>query len=89
MRTYNITVKGKVQGVFFREKTLKKALELDIKGTVKNLTTGDVYILAQGDNPNIMAFVQWCRIGPEYAKVDEIKIKKSEEKEYSGFEINY
>ena len=89
MRTYNILVKGRVQGVFLRENTKKKAIELDIKGSVNNLPGGDVEILAQGYDKNILAFVQWCRFGPEYAKVDEIKVKKSDEQEFDGFEISY
>ncbi len=45
-----LLVSGRVQGVYFRVFTQKKARQLDIKGCVKNLPDGRVEITAQADN---------------------------------------
>jgi acylphosphatase len=35
---------------------------------------GRVEITAEGDNPNIAAFIEWCRRGPHWARVDDLDI---------------
>ncbi|MAJ49565.1 MAG: acylphosphatase, partial [Deltaproteobacteria bacterium] len=40
-----IVVRGKVQGVGFRNATWRKAMELGIRGSVQNLDDGSVEIL--------------------------------------------
>ena len=42
---YNITIAGLVQGVWFRKYTKDKAVELKIKGFVKNNKDSKVYLL--------------------------------------------
>jgi acylphosphatase len=49
LQTISITVIGLVQGVYYRQSTKEKALELGISGFVKNLPDGNVRILATGD----------------------------------------
>jgi acylphosphatase len=43
-----IIVEGRVQGVSFRYYTEGKAKELQLKGTVRNLSNGSVEIVARG-----------------------------------------
>jgi acylphosphatase len=50
MKHWNIKVTGKVQGVFFRASTKAVADQLGVKGFVKNLSDGSVYIEAAGDH---------------------------------------
>lgn len=88
MEHFNIKVIGKVQGVFFRANTRKKAHELGIHGWVRNEPDGSVYIEAEGDLNQLNEFVSWCKTGPERARVDEVKITNSQPVEhYSNFEI--
>lgn len=47
-REYRILVSGTVQGVFFRAKTKEHADRLGIKGTVRNLKSGQVEICVVG-----------------------------------------
>ena len=44
-----ITVNGLVQGVGFRYYILRQAHNLGLTGFVKNLYTGEVYILTEGE----------------------------------------
>ena len=70
----NITVHGLVQGVAFRYYTVEKALQLGVKGFVKNQPDGTVYIEAEGEDRELRDFVAWCRqrspSGKGYASID-------------------
>lgn len=87
IRHYNITVKGKVQGVSYRFSAHAKALKLSLTGLVKNLANGDVYIEAEGTEENINKLIEWCYIGPPLAKVKEVFAEEQEVKGYRNFEL--
>jgi len=87
VKHYNILVKGKVQGVWYRKSTLEKALELGIKGTVENLLDGNVYIKAEGEDNHLQMFLEWCEEGPEFAKVSDVSFEEAEVLSYNRFEI--
>ena len=74
LQTISITVKGKVQAVFFRQSSKERALMLGITGKVMNLQNGDVKIIATGTHEQLSTFTDWCKQGPSKAQVDSIKI---------------
>ena len=84
---FSISVFGKVQGVFFRASTKNKAHELNIKGFVSNQNDGSVYIEAEGDPKNLQKFINWCKKGPQNARVDFVQIKESSLIKYNDFNI--
>lgn len=71
----SISVKGKVQGVFFRASTQEKAKEIGIKGFVRNELNGNVYIEAEGIETQLSEFIAWCKHGPRMAKVESCLVK--------------
>ncbi|HEY0743137.1 MAG TPA: acylphosphatase [Chryseosolibacter sp.] len=85
---YNITVAGRVQGVFFRASTKTSADHLNIHGFVKNLPDGTVYIEAEGEDENLKLFLEWCSQGPKAARVDSCEVHESEIKNFKHFEIS-
>jgi len=87
MKHINITVSGKVQGVFYRASTKAVADQLGIKGFVKNQEDGSVYIEAEGDDFSLESFLEWCNEGPEKAKVENVTLAESELKNYRNFEV--
>ncbi|WP_299441393.1 acylphosphatase [uncultured Aquimarina sp.] len=87
IKHYKISIKGKVQGVWYRKSTLEKALELNIKGTVKNRSDGSVYIEAEGDENQLKAFLEWCAEGPKFAEVLDISTEEGIPLFYEYFEI--
>ena len=90
MKRIRIFVYGKVQGVFFRYHTRRKAQSLGIKGWVKNREDGSVEILADGMEETLKNFVRWCRLGPPDARVEKIEIIEEKIKEkINDFEIIY
>lgn len=78
---------GKVQGVGFRFYTQKKAKELQIKGYVKNLPDGSVYIEAEGEIENLEVFMNWCELGPSWARVSKLTHQYVPPTDYSNFQI--
>lgn len=48
MKTYQIIVTGRVQGVGYRAHIHKLANSMSLKGNVRNLSDGDVKIILQG-----------------------------------------
>ncbi len=71
----HLLIKGKVQGVWYRLNTKKKADELGIKGYAKNLPNGDVEVVAEGPKSKLKQLLEYCRRGPELARVDKVEAK--------------
>ncbi|MFH1321706.1 MAG: acylphosphatase [Bacteroidota bacterium] len=85
----NITVHGKVQGVWFRDSTRTEARKLGIKGIVRNEPNGSVYIEAEEEPGKLEEFVKWCHSGPELAVVTNVAVREGELKNFSEFVISY
>jgi acylphosphatase len=85
-----LVVTGIVQGVFFRHHTKRKADELRLAGTVRNLPDGSVEVVCEGDEPKIRDMIAWCRRGPDSAHVTGVDVRWEEPKaEPGGFSIVY
>lgn len=87
MKHFDITVKGKVQGVHYRASTKAVADQLGVKGYVRNEANGDVTIAAEGDKFALEMFLEWCNEGPEYGEVTSIETNEGELKNYRNFDI--
>ena len=81
MRRAEILVSGRVQGVFFRYNTTRKASELRLTGIVRNLRDGRVEIVCEGPEEEIENLVEWCKAGPGGAIVQHADVIW---KEYTG-----
>lgn len=86
-KRYSITVKGRVQGVFFRKSTSEKAESLNLTGFVQNKEDGSVYIEAEGQAEQLEELLQWAQQGPPAAKVEAVDHEEKEPADYSGFEV--
>lgn len=86
----HVIFKGRVQGVFFRANTKKKADDLRLNGWIRNLQDGSVEAVFEGKKEEIEALIEWCRKHQPYAVVDDVKIEwKKCRKEFNRFEIRY
>lgn len=84
----HIFVSGKVQGVFFRENTKKKAAEFELSGFVKNLQNGKVEAVFEGEKEKIEKIIQWMEKGPKTAQIKNIEINRQNyQGEFKNFEI--
>ena len=87
MKGLRITVTGKVQGVYFRASARSRALELGLSGFARNEPDGKVCIEVEGDETSLESFVQWCKVGPSRARVEQMRIEDQTVKAFFGFEI--
>ena len=84
-----LIIEGRVQGVWFRDSTRRKAMETgDIYGWVKNRSDGAVETVAEGPEEKIEQFIAWCHQGPTHANVTNIEeIKEPWKGEFDSFDI--
>jgi acylphosphatase len=87
MKHLNIRVTGRVQGVFFRASARETARMLGLAGFVCNEPDGSVYIEAEGEEENLVHFVDWCKRGPQHAVVSNIQVKEDQMQNLVSFRI--
>src|SRR2546430_773692 len=71
--TLRATVRGHVQGVFFRAFVQEAAERLGLGGSVRNQPDGSVYVEARGDRLALEELLSLLRRGPERAHVSEVE----------------
>lgn len=86
MKRVKIHVYGRVQGVFFRYFTRKKAESLELNGWCRNENDSSVLIVAEGEGENIEELVVWAHTGSPLAKVEKVEVK---EEDYQGKEEGF
>lgn len=67
-----IVVRGKVQGISYRDFVKKSAQDCHIEGTVQNGTDGCVVINACGDTQHFDNFIDALYQGPPHSDVEEV-----------------
>lgn len=83
-----LVIEGRVQGVWFRDSTRRKAIELGVTGWVKNRFDGAVEALAEGNIEAVNRFIDWCHEGPPHAIVRQVNITREEwQGEFNSFDI--
>ena len=87
MKTIRLTIKGKVQGVFYRATAKDIADQFGIKGWVKNLPDNNVEIRATASEELLQKFISWCKQGPPRARVDVVLVEELTTEEFSGFKV--
>jgi acylphosphatase len=83
----NIRITGRVQGVGFRYSARSVAFSLGIKGYVRNISNGDVYIEAEGTLQQLENLIAWCRQGPSRSKIKMVDIYDGEVVGFEVFEV--
>lgn len=87
MQNVAIRVKGKVQGVWFRYFTRKRAEELELCGFVQNERDGSVYLEASGTEVQIQNLIKWCYEGSPLSDVNEVIIEEIKHRHNNPFTI--
>ena len=83
-------IKGKVQGVFFRQALKVMAKKNKVNGWVKNLSDGRVEAVLEGEDIDVSTLVEWAHAGSANARVEDIEIKNEKYKEeFTKFEVLY
>ncbi len=84
-KAVRLLIYGRVQGVGFRNWTLKRATRSGVHGWVRNLTSGEVEAVFSGTSEVVNDMIEACWKGPIAAKVQHIEVSAWAEPMELGF----
>lgn len=88
LKQLQISVHGRVQGVYFRASTQREAKRLGLCGFVRNRPDGAVEIVAEGEETSIRELYGWAQKGPSMARVDRVDTRwRSFSGDFADFRI--
>jgi len=82
-----VVVSGRVQGVFFRDETRRRARSLGVAGWVANRRDGSVEAVFEGPREAVESMVRWCGRGPSGARVDDVQTAWEDPRGDEGFVV--
>jgi acylphosphatase len=86
-KAVDVTVTGRVQGVFFRAEAQEEASRLGVAGWARNEPDGTVAAHFEGEPDAVEAMVAWCRTGPSRARVDAVDVRRGDPTGARGFDV--
>lgn len=84
--TLHLSIRGRVQGVFYRDSMRRQAQRLGVAGWVRNCADGSVEAVVHGAPDAVDAIVRWAWQGPQHAEVTQVEVTQADGT-YSTFEI--
>jgi acylphosphatase len=82
-----VVVHGQVQGVFFRDTTMRRAVERGVAGWVRNNPDGTVEAVFEGDPDAVEAMVRFAHEGPRGAIVERVEVIEEEPEDLTRFGV--
>jgi acylphosphatase len=82
-----VVVRGRVQGVFFRDSVRRQALDARVSGWVENRPDGAVEAVFEGAADAVRRMVEFCRRGPPQAEVLDVECFDEASEGISGFGV--
>jgi acylphosphatase len=82
-----VVVRGRVQGVWFRESARRRAVQLGVSGWVRNRPDGAVEAEVEGRPEAVDVLVSWFGHGPPQAQVDSIRVDQRAPLGEHGFSV--
>jgi acylphosphatase len=82
-----VVVRGRVQGVFFRDTVRRRARQEGVSGWVHNRPDGAVEAVFEGEPEAVERLVRFCNEGPRGAEVERVERFDEEPKGLSGFAV--
>jgi len=80
-----LVIRGRVQGVGYRDAAVQAAFECGVHGWVRNRRDGSVEALLIGDSAAVEAAVAACGNGPRLAEVSSVERSPATDDGSSGF----
>ena len=80
-------VRGRVQGVWFRESTRRVAERESVAGWVRNAGDGTVEAVFEGEEPAVERLLDFVRLGPPDARVEHVDVYAEEPEGITGFAV--
>ena len=82
---FRLRIKGRVQGVGYREWAIEQATSRGLSGWIRNRSDGSVELLIAGPDQTIKDMLGACTQGPPAAQVHNIDILNEKELPPAGF----
>ena len=82
-----VVVSGRVQGVFFRDETSRRARSLGVAGWVANRPDSAVEAVFEGRRDAVESMVAWCGRGPSSARVEDVQATWEDPRGEDGFAV--
>jgi acylphosphatase len=83
--TKRLRITGRVQGVGYREWTIRTARAAGLTGWVRNRADGSVEAVVQGSAGTVNTFVAACQAGPPIARVTAVETSPDDSELPPGF----
>jgi len=83
-----VVVRGRVQGVFFRDTMRRRAESAGVDGWVRNTPEGSVEAVFEGESQAVETLVEFSRRGPSRAQVASIEVEDERPEGLNGFEVH-
>lgn len=85
----HLYIRGKVQGVFFRQSMREVAARNGVRGWVRNRSDGrTVEAVLEGPRDAVAKVIEWARVGPPGARVEDVEVTWEEYRgEFTDFRI--
>lgn len=74
IKSVNVKISGRVQGVGYRAWVRRTAAALGISGWVRNSPSGDVEAVFSGLEASVAAMIEACGQGPAFAQVADVQV---------------
>jgi acylphosphatase len=87
LRRVRVRVRGRVQGVFFRQTIARGAAEAGVAGYARNLPDGSVEAAFEGSPEAVDRLVAFARTGPPDAEVREVEVAEEPPEGVRGFSV--
>ncbi|MDN5871137.1 MAG: acylphosphatase [Nitrococcus sp.] len=87
VRCIRCYVSGRVQGVFYRASTRERAVQLGLRGYVRNLSDGRVEVVACGDAVALDSLAAWLREGSPRSLVSDLRVEPAPDPGLQEFDI--
>ncbi len=83
-------MRGRVQGVFFRDSVRRRARSLNLTGTAENAGDGTLRAVAEGEESALLSLLEYLKKGPPLAKIETVEPNwKEPSGEFKSFTIVY
>lgn len=79
-------VRGRVQGVWFRDSVRQRARAHEVAGWVANRPDGTLEAVFEGEPEAVDRLIRFCETGPPRASVERVEVHKEGPKGLTGFE---
>jgi len=90
MKTLHVNVRGRVQGVFYRDYSKRQAESLNISGWIRNMPDGSVEAIISGRDSDVEQMVEWFQTGSPLSNVTSVQAEEIFPTEkLKNFEIRY